>query len=50
MAFALTLLEKLGLVQPKVDTTEAFELRLERLGTREARRDVRSSVFVKTPA
>ncbi|MCU0898881.1 MAG: hypothetical protein MUC82_00125 [Cypionkella sp.] len=49
MAFALTLLQRFGLFAPKVDDSEAFENRLTRIGTREARRDVRATVFVRTP-
>ncbi|GEM_PF-5281159 len=49
MAYALTLLQKFGLFAPKTDTSEAFALRLTRIGTREARRDVRAAVFVRTP-
>jgi hypothetical protein len=47
MAFALSLFHKFGLFAPKADTTEIFGLRLTRLGTREQRRNVRASVFVR---
>ena len=50
MAYALTLLQRFGLFTPKVDTTEVFENRLTRIGTREARRDVRACVFLRNPA
>jgi hypothetical protein len=50
MEYALTLLQKFGLFAPKVDTIDAFENRLTRIGTRDSRRDVRASVFVRNPA
>ncbi len=50
MAYAKTLLQKFGLFAPKADTTEVFGLRLTRINTREARRDVRAAVFVRTLA
>ncbi len=50
MAFAINLLQRFGLFAPKVDTTDAFEMRLTRIGTRESRRDVRASVFIRNLA
>ncbi|MDR7123586.1 hypothetical protein [Pseudotabrizicola sp. 4114] len=50
MTFVRTLLQKLGLFAPKVDTTEAFGNRLARIGSRDARREVRAAVFFRTPA
>lgn len=47
MAFALSLLQRFGLFAPKEDTSEAFGMRLTRIGTREARRDVRVPIFVR---
>lgn len=49
MSYALTLLQRFGLFAPKVDTLDAFDNRLTRIGTREARRSVRASVFFRTP-
>lgn len=50
MAFALTLLQRFGLFAPKQDTSEAFGMRLTRINTREARRDVRAAIFVRNQA
>lgn len=47
MAFALNLLRKYGLFLPKENTDQAFDLRLTRIQTREARRDARAPLFVK---
>lgn len=47
MTFALDLLQRFGLFVPKEDTLDAFDLRLTRITTREARRDARAQVFVK---
>lgn len=49
MTYAMTLLRRLGLLAPKADTTEVFQNRLTRIGTREARRDVRACVFLRNP-
>jgi hypothetical protein len=48
MAFALSLLQKLGLFAPKAKSDETFDLRLTRIRTREARRDSRAPVFVRS--
>ncbi|WP_157792011.1 hypothetical protein [Pseudorhodobacter sp. MZDSW-24AT] len=50
MSFARTLLQKFGLFTPKADTTDAFAHRLSRIGTRDSRREVRATVFFRTPA
>lgn len=53
MTYALLLLQKFGLFVPKADmpdTADMFDLRLTRIGNREARRDVRTPLFVRTPA
>lgn len=49
MAYVLTLLQRLGLRAPKPDTTKAFDDRLSKIGTREARRSVRACVFLRNP-
>lgn len=50
MSYVIEVLQRFGLFAPKVDTTEIFGNRLTRIGTREARREVRTSAFVKTTA
>lgn len=50
MTYALALLQRFGLFAPKADTTDAFAHRLSRIGSRDSRREVRASVFFKTPA
>lgn len=49
MAFVLTLLNKFGLFAPKAEATDVFDNRLTRIQTREARRDVRATIFVRNP-
>ncbi|MDP4032185.1 MAG: hypothetical protein Q8P60_04900 [Pseudorhodobacter sp.] len=49
MTYALSLLQRFGLFSPRADTTEAFEHRLSRIGSRDSRREVRAAVFVRTP-
>lgn len=50
MAFALSLLRRFGFFMPTPDSHDSFDHRLTRIGTRESRREVRASVFVKTRA
>jgi hypothetical protein len=50
MTYALSLLQKFGLFAPKADKSEAFDLRLTRIGSREARHQARAVLFVRTPA
>ncbi|MDO8882587.1 MAG: hypothetical protein U0934_16070 [Pseudotabrizicola sp.] len=50
MTYALSLLQKFGLFAPKHDVSEVFDLRLTRIGSREARCKVRATLFVRTPA
>lgn len=47
MTYMLSLLNKFGLFAPKTEVPEAFDLRLTRLQSREARRDVRAAIFVR---
>lgn len=47
MRYFTTLLQRFGLRAPATDTSEAFGLRLDRLETREGRREVRKSAFDK---
>lgn len=50
ITYLLTLLTKFGLFAPKTETAEAFDLRLTRIQTREARRSVRAAIFVRNQA
>lgn len=50
MAYAISLLERFGLYAPKAHVDEAFDSRLTRIQTRETRRDVRFSPFVRSQA
>lgn len=50
MAYALTLLQRFGFLAPKPELPDAFEHRLSRIETRESRREVRATVFLRTPA
>lgn len=50
MAMLLTLFNKFGLFAPKAEVEDAFDLRLTRLQTREQRRTVRSSIFIRGQA
>jgi hypothetical protein len=47
MTFVKSFLQRFGLFAPPADTSEVFGMRLDRLETREGRREVRSSAFVK---
>ncbi len=49
MAALISLLSKFGLFAPKTPVDDTFDLRLTRLQTREARRDVRAAIFVRGP-
>lgn len=52
MAYALSLLKRFGIFSRKTDTTdttEVFAHRLTRIGSRDARREVRATVFLRTP-
>lgn len=51
MTYALTLLRKLGLFAPKAEPADDFFVhRLTRIGSRDARREVRATLFLRTPA
>lgn len=51
MAYAMSVLEKLGLMSAKTGTEDSvFETRLTRIQKRETRIDARTSVFVRNPA
>ena len=51
MAYALWVMEKLGLISPKTtNADELFDTRLTRIQSRETRLDDRVSVFVRNPA
>ncbi len=45
MKFGFGLLARFGLFTPKSDGPDAFDLRLQRIGTRERRRQVRPCLF-----
>ncbi|MEF3048611.1 hypothetical protein [Pseudotabrizicola sp. L79] len=49
MSALMSLLTKFGLFAPKAPVDDAFDLRLTRLQTREARRDVQGTIFVRGP-
>lgn len=48
MALIFTLFSKFGLFAPKVETSEAFDLRLTRLQSRESRHQPKGSIFVRS--
>lgn len=51
MAYAMSVLEKLGLISAKAGTEETrYETRLSRIRTRETKIDARTSLFVRNPA
>jgi hypothetical protein len=50
MTYALTLFQRFGLFAHKVDTDEAFGNRLTRIGTRDSRRDVQATLFIRNQA
>ena len=51
MTYALSLFQKLGLFAPKADLADDFFVhRLTRIGSRDARREVRATLFIRTPA
>lgn len=53
MAYAMSVLEKLGLMSAKAEAEgddSVFETRLNRIQKRETRIDVRTSLFVRNPA
>lgn len=50
MTYALTLFQKFGLFAPKASNDDFFFHRLTRIGTRDARREVRATLFIRTPA
>ncbi|MFN4155026.1 MAG: hypothetical protein ACK4HF_10245 [Paracoccaceae bacterium] len=51
MTYALSLFQKFGFFAPKADATDdAFSHRLSRIGTRDARHEVRAALFIRNPA
>jgi hypothetical protein len=51
MAYAMSVLEKLGLMSAKAEGEDSvFETRLNRIQKRETRIDARISLFVRNPA
>lgn len=47
MAIVLSLLTKLGLFAPKATEADVFDMRLTRINTRENRRDVKATIFIR---
>lgn len=50
MALIFSLMSKFGLYAPKVETSEAFDLRLTRLQSRESRHQTKGAIFVRSQA